>query len=76
MRHIGGHEVYGGIFGREYGDATPERGDEKSINAMLDYLINDPDLLTQMTRRIDQLKAFGHYDGGYEAVRLAAGLKK
>lgn len=76
MRHIGGHEVYGGIFGREYGDATPERGDEKGINNMLDYLINDPDLLTQMTRRIDQLKAMGHYDGGYEAVRLAAGLKK
>jgi hypothetical protein len=43
---------------------------------MLDYLINDPDLLTQMTRRIDQLKSWGHYDGGYEAVRLAAGLKK
>jgi len=76
MRHIGGHEVYGGIFGREYGDATPERPDEKSINDMLDYLINDPDLLTQMTRRIDQLKSWGHYDGGYEAVRLAAGLKK
>lgn len=76
MRHIGGHEVYGGIFGREYGDATPERPTEKSINEELDYLINDPDLLTQMTRRIDQLKAWGHYDGGYEAVRLAAGLKK
>lgn len=76
MRHIGGHEVYGGIFGREYGDATPERPTEKSINEELDYLINDPDLLTQMTRRIDQLKSWGHYDGGYEAVRLAAGLKK
>lgn len=76
MRHIGGHEVYGGIFGREYGDATPERPTEKSINEELDYLINDPDLLTQMTRRIDQLKKWGHYDGGYEAVKLAAGLKK
>ncbi|MCR4880078.1 MAG: hypothetical protein K5906_03890 [Bacilli bacterium] len=75
MRHIGGHEVYGGIFGREYGDATPECGDKKSINAMLDYLINDHDLLTQMTRRIDELKKAGHYDGGYKAVKLAAGIK-
>ena len=75
MRHIGGHEVYGGIFGREYGDATPECPTEKTCNEMLDSLINDKDLLTQMTHRIDELKAMGHYDGGYKAVKLAAGVK-
>ena len=35
------------------------------------YLINDPDLLNQMTRRIDELHKAGHYNGGYEAVKLA-----
>ena len=72
-KHIGGHEVYGGIFGREYGDATVECPTKEEANQMLDYLIGDPDLLTQMTRRIDELKKFGHYNGGYEAVKLAVG---
>jgi len=72
-KHIGGHEVYGGIFGREYGDATIECPTKDEANQMLDYLIGDPDLLTQMTRRIDELHKAGHYNGGYEAVKLAVG---
>ena len=72
-KHIGGHELYGGIFGREYGDATVECPTKEDANQMLDYLIGDPDLLTQMTHRIDELKKFGHYNGGYEAVKLAVG---
>ena len=75
MRHIGGHEVYGGIFGREYGDATFECPTTKEANNMLDTLINDKDILREMTLRIDDLKARGHYNGGYEAVKLAAGKK-
>ena len=71
MRHIGGHEVYGGIFGREYGDATPECETKKEINEMLDRLITDKDILYHMTERIDELYKAGHYNGGYEAVRLA-----
>ena len=74
-KHIGGHEVYGGIFGREYGDATVECPTIKEANEMLDYLINDPDLLRQMTHRIDELHKAGHYNGGYEAVKLAAAKK-
>ena len=73
MRHIGGHEVYGGIFGREYGDATFECPEKKQINEMLDRLINDKEILAHMTRRIDELKKQGHYNGGYEAVKLAIG---
>ena len=76
MRHIGGHEVYGGIFGREYGDATFECEDKKSINELLDRLLEDKDILYHMTERIDKLKECGHYDGGYQAVLLASKLKK
>ena len=71
MRHIGGHEVYGGIFGREMGDATKECPDEKSMNSMLDNLILDKEIIPEMCDRIDTLKKAGFYDGAYECVKLA-----
>ena len=76
MRHIGGHEVYGAINGREIGDSTPECPTEESINAMFDKLLEDKEILAHMCDRIDELKKQGHYDGAYECVRLATGLKK
>jgi len=71
MRHIGGHEVYGGIYGREMGDATKECPDKKSMNMMLDYLVNDREIIPHMCDRIDELKKAGFYDGAYECVKLA-----
>lgn len=71
MRHIGGHEVYGGIHGREFGDATWECPDKKSANNMLDILINDREIIAHMADEITKLKASGYYNGGYECVKLA-----
>jgi len=71
MRHIGGHEVYGGIFGREQGDGTFECPKTKEINALLDYLLNNQDIIAHMTKRIDDLHKIGHYNGAYECVKLA-----
>ena len=71
MRHIGGHEVYGAIHGREFGDATWECPDKKSVTKMLDRLIEDREILIHMTKAIDHLKARGYYDGAYECVKLA-----
>ena len=71
MKHIGGHEVYGAINGREKGDATFECPTKKSINEMLDRLLSDKEILIHMCHQIDDLKAKGFYDGGYECVRLA-----
>ena len=73
MKHIGGHEVYGAIYGREVGDATAEKPDDKSINYTLDKLISDKELIPHFCDRIDELKAQGHYNGGYECVKLAVG---
>ena len=73
MRHIGGHEVYGAINGREIGDSTPEFPTKKEMNAMLDRIITDKDLLPHMCDRIDELKKQGHYNGAYECVKLAVG---
>ena len=75
MKHIGGHEVYGGINGREYGDSIPECPTKKEINAMLDKILSDKELIPHLCDQIDYLKKIGHYDGAYECVKLAAGLK-
>ena len=73
MKHIGGHEVYGAINGREYGDSLPECPTIKEINAMLDRVIKDKELIPHLCDRIDQLKKDGHYNGAYECVKLAVG---
>lgn len=70
MRHIGGHEVYGGIYGREMGDAVQECPDRKTMNRMLDYLINDREIIPTMCDRINLLKQAGYYNGAYECVKL------
>ena len=72
MRHIGGHEVYGAVHAQEYGDSTFECPDKKSMNEMLDRLIHDKELLIHLNKQIIKLKKQGIYNGGYEAVKLAA----
>ena len=71
MRHIGGHEVYGAINGREKGDSTFECPTKKEINAMLDRLTSDKEILIHMVKEISNLKEKGFYNGAYECVRLA-----
>ena len=71
MKHIGGHEVYGAIHGRELGDALDECPTKKSLNEMLDYIINDKDILINMINNINKLHDEGYYNGGYEVVKLA-----
>lgn len=73
MKHIGGHEVYGAINGRELGDSDNEYPDVKDLNAALDRLLTDRELLPHFCRRISELKAQGAYDGAYECVRIASG---
>ncbi|MBO7085827.1 MAG: hypothetical protein J6W25_01810 [Bacilli bacterium] len=71
MKHIGGHEVYGAINGREKGDATFECPTKESINQMLDRLLSDKEILIHMCGKINELKKQGFYDGAYECVKLA-----
>lgn len=75
MRHIGGHEVYGAINGRELGDSLDEYPTANALNAMLDKLLSDSEILIHLCDRISELKAQGYYNGAYECVRLAAGEK-
>ncbi len=70
MKHIGGHEVYGGRFGHEMGDAFKECEDSKSLEKSLKNIINDKDLLKFMISRINELYKQGHYDGGYKICKI------
>lgn len=76
MKHIGGHEVYGAIHGREYGDSTDEYPTEKGVCRALDRLIDDREIIPHMCDRIDELKDAGYYDGAYRCVKLAAGIEE
>ena len=76
LRHIGGHETWGAVWGSQMGDATPECGDVKSANAMLDRLLSDREILSHFCDQIDALKQSGFYNGAYECVRLAVGESK
>jgi hypothetical protein len=75
MRHIGGHEVYGAIYSSQMGDGTFECPEKAQMNQMLDSLISDKSLLKHMINRINTLKKEGYYNGAYECVKLAAGIK-
>ena len=75
MKHIGGHEVYGAIHGREYGDSTDEYGGKKSMAEALDRLIDDKEIILHMIDRIEELKKQGYYNGAYRCVELAVGKK-
>ncbi|MBR3289251.1 MAG: hypothetical protein IKI63_00570, partial [Clostridia bacterium] len=75
MKHIGGHEVFGAIHGREVGDSTEEYPTAQSLCAAMDRLIEDKEIISHLCDKIDKLKAAGYYDGAYECVRLATGEK-
>lgn len=76
MKHIGGHEVYGGINSREVGDGSPECPTAPSMNDMIDKFINDKELYRHIVERINELKTTGYYNGGYECVKLAVNKNK
>lgn len=73
MKHIGGHEVYGQIHSREYGDGFEEEASKKGMNDALDAIISDKALLINMINVINKNKKEGYYDGAYKCVKLAAG---
>lgn len=73
MKHIGGHEVYGAIWGSQMGDATPECPTYREMTDMLDRILTDRDLLIHYCERIDRMHQSGCYDGAYNCVKLATG---
>ncbi len=75
IKRIGGHEKWGAIHSAEMGDGTLECADIPHTLQMLDIFMQEEELLAGMCGAIIENKARGLYDGAYNAVRLAMGLK-
>ena len=76
IRRIGGHERWGAIHSAEMGDGTLECEDIPHTTQMLDLFLSEDTTLREMCGAICANKAAGLYDGAYNAVKLAMGMKK
>ena len=75
IRRIGGHERWGAIHSAEMGDGTLECEDIPHTIQMLDLFLGEDTTLKAMCGAICLNKTAGLYDGAYNAVKLAMGLK-
>ena len=76
LKRIGGHERWGAIHSAELGDGTLECEDIPHTLQMLDLLLDEETLYAEMLRAILANKTIGVYDGAYNVVKLAMGLKE
>ena len=76
IQRIGGHEKWGAIHSAEMGDGTLECEDIPHTVQMLDLFLDEDTTLKSMCDAICVNKTVGLYDGAYNAVKLAMGLKK
>ena len=76
LKRIGGHEKWGAIHSAEMGDGTLECEDVPHTLQMLDMFLNESELFELMCEQIKQNKAMGLYDGAYNAVKIAMGMKE
>jgi len=76
IKRIGGHEQWGAVHSAEIGDGTLECRDIPHTLQMIDLFMNDNVTLKDMCDNIIRNKSMGIYDGAYEVVKLAMGMKK
>ena len=76
IKRIGGHEQWGAIHSAEIGDGTLECRDIPHTIQMIKMFMDDEVLLKDMCGNIIKNKKQGIYDGAYEVVKIAMGLKK
>jgi len=75
IKRIGGHEQWGAIHSAEIGDGTLECRDIPHTLQMIRLFIDDNTTLKDMCENIIRNKAFGIYDGAYEVIKIAMGMK-
>ena len=76
IRRIGGHEQWGAIHSAEIGDGTLECRDIPHTLQMIRLFLDDNSTLKDMCENIIRNKSLGIYDGAYEVVKIAMGMKK
>ena len=75
IRRIGGHEQWGAIHSAEMGDGTLECRDIPHTLQMAELFLEDNVTLKNMCECIKRNKTIGLYDGAYEVVKIAMGMK-
>lgn len=75
IKRVGKHEMWGAIHSAEVGDGTLECRDIPHTLQMLDQFIKDDLTLSMMCNAIKTNKSIGLYDGAYEVVKIAMGMK-
>ena len=76
IKRVGKHEMWGAIHSAEMGDGTLECRDIPHTLQMVDIFLNSDNELKDMCESIVKNKAMGLYNGAYEVVKIAMGLKK
>ena len=76
IKRIGGHEQWGAIHSAEIGDGTLECRDIPHTLQMIRLFKDDNCTLKDMCENIVRNKSLGIYDGAYEVVKIALGMKK
>ena len=76
IRRIGGHEQWGAIHSAEIGDGTLECRDIPHTLQMIRLFMEDGSLLPGMCECIVRNKDLGIYEGAYEVVKIAMGMKR
>ena len=76
IKRVGKHEMWGAIHSAEIGDGTLECRDIPHTLQMLDLFLQDDKMLTDMCDCIKMNKKMGIYDGAYNVIKIAMGMKK
>ena len=76
IKRIGGHEQWGAIHSAEIGDGTLECRDIPHTLQMIKLFKDDTCTLKDMCGNIIRNKSLGIYDGAYEVVKIAMGMRK
>ena len=75
IKRIGGHEQWGAIHSAEIGDGTLECRDIPHTLQMIRLFIDDETTLADMCGNIMRNKTLGIYDGAYQVVKIAMGMR-
>ena len=71
IKRVGGHEAWGAIRAAEVGDGTYELETLPEIQAWIDLVQEEPEIIALMCDNIESADCVGTYDGAYRAVQLA-----
>lgn len=75
IKRVGGHEAWGAIRAAEVGDGTYECDTLPEIISMLNLMQNDGSVIEGMCKNILTANKAGIYNGAYNAVKLACGIR-